>query len=79
MIFRLSDSQPRLRPRLSRRPLLRAASACSEVTALRVMRGRVAGFHGLYAGQSSNERVSILLMLPGVTVTRPGANVAAAR
>ncbi|HKS60646.1 MAG TPA: hypothetical protein VJT13_03040 [Xanthobacteraceae bacterium] len=49
------------------------------MTALRVMRGRVAGFHGLYAGQSSNERVSILLMLPGVTVTRPGANVAAAR
>ena len=79
MVFRLSDSQPRLRPRLSRRPLLRVASACSEVTAPRVMRGPVAGFHGLYAGQSSHERVSILLVLPGATVTLPVANVAAAR
>jgi hypothetical protein len=46
---------------------------------IRVTRGPLAGFHGLYAGQSSHERVSILLVLLGATAMLPAANVAAAR
>jgi hypothetical protein len=46
---------------------------------IRVTRGPLAGFHGPYAGQSSHERVSILLVLLGATAMLPAANVAAAR
>jgi transcription antitermination factor NusG len=57
----------------------RPAPALQRGDRIRVTRGPLAGFHGLYAGQSSHERVSILLVLLGATASFPAANVAAAR